>query len=55
MTDGENCCLTPNELSAQKSSLTQVPQSPAISSSVAGQHQDYQPLGGKPMSGANAQ
>jgi hypothetical protein len=56
MSNGENgCCLTPNALDAQKGQLTSAPQSPAIQSSVAGQHQDYQPLGSKPMGGGNLQ
>lgn len=47
--------LTPNQLDSQKSSLQQVPQSPAIPSNVPGQHQDYMPLGEKPGGGANLQ
>lgn len=45
--------LTPNDLDAQKGTLQQVPQSPAIKSDTAGQHQEYMPLGSKPGGGAN--
>lgn len=48
-----NSNLTPNDLAAQQSTLHAVPQSPAISSTTSGQHQDYQPIGEKCCVGAN--